>query len=100
VKALLPASGMVSKVTSTMVSDDFPMISHDFPMASAEGENTGEIIEQKSVEAAEKTLSALALLKAGRSQSEVIGEVWGVTGGRAYQKASEELRQIIQESLK
>jgi hypothetical protein len=100
VRDALAASGMVSKVTSTMVSDDFPMISHDFPMTSAEGENAGETIEQKSVEAAEKTLSALALLKEGRSQSEVIGEVWGVTGGRAYQKASEELRQIIQESLK
>ncbi|MGV0976893.1 MAG: hypothetical protein ACOYBO_13285 [Azonexus sp.] len=100
VKSLIPASGMVSKAPSTMVSDDFPMISHGFQMASPEGENSGETIDQKSVEAAEKTLSALALLKAGRSQSEVIAEVWGVTGGRAYQKASEELRQIIQESLK
>jgi hypothetical protein len=100
VRAVLTTSGMVSKAPSAMVSDDFPMISHDFPMASTEGENARETIEQKSVEAEEKTISALALLKAGRSQSEVISEVWGVNGGRAYQKASEELRKIVQESLR
>jgi hypothetical protein len=100
VRALLAASGSPSIAPSTMVSDDFHMVSHDFPMTSREGENTGEIKEKEYVEGEEKAISALSLLKAGRSQSQVIAEVWGVSSGRAYQQASEELRQIVQESLR
>jgi hypothetical protein len=90
---LNPASGSPSIAPSMMVSDDFQM-------ASPEGENTVEVKEKKSVEGEEKALSALALLKAGRSQSQVLAEVWGVSSGRAYQQAAEELRQIVQESLR
>ena len=42
---------------------------------------------------------ALAMLRDGASQSEVIREVWKAKGGRAYQQAAEELRAIVASSL-
>jgi hypothetical protein len=101
VRLALAAAGMASAAPSSSPSAaPSTLISDDFPMASWEGEITGEIKEKKSVEGEEKSLSALSLLKAGRSQSQVIAEVWGVSSGRAYQQAAEELRQIVQEVLR
>jgi hypothetical protein len=94
VKALIPASGMVSKAPSTMVSDDFPM-------ASAEGENAGETIEKISPEA-EEILSLVRELwfVDKKSQSEIIEEVWHQTGGRGYQKAANEFNDMLRLIMK
>ncbi len=94
VRSILPASratsGAASKATSGPLPDEDNMV-------SAEAEEAAEINTFEGVEAGNKASLVRQLLKDGRSQREMIAEIWGVNGGRAYQQAAEELRQIIQE---
>lgn len=100
VRGLLPAGKAASTATSEPLPVDFQMVSHDFPMVSREAENHGEINEKEGVEAGEKAFLARAMLIDGKSQREIIAELWGATSGRAYQQAAEKLRGYIQEMLK
>jgi hypothetical protein len=38
-----------------------------------------------------------AMLRQKASQNEIISALWGASGGRAYQQASEEYREILAE---
>ena len=68
-------------------------------MVSREAENTAEIMDSERVEAGEKRDRVREMVKAGKSQRAIIDELWGATGGRGYQHAADELRQIIQELI-
>ena len=69
-------------------------------MVSGEAEKAAETDVFAAVEAENKAFLARQMLLDGRSQREIIAEIWGATGGRAYQQAADELRQIIQELVK
>ena len=48
------------------------------------------------VEKEEKRVKVIGLIKQGiREKTKIIKEVWGVSGGRAYQKANQELEEIL-----
>jgi len=47
-----------------------------------------------------KALQVSAMLKQRKGQNEIIEAVWGVTGGRAYQEAVQEYREIVAQLLK
>ena len=57
------------------------------------------VAREGAAPASPQAARALAMLRDGASQSEVIREVWKAKGGRAYQQAAEELRAIVASSL-
>jgi hypothetical protein len=94
--SLTDMQNMVSGPASKAASEPLP----ESPwMVSGEAEKAAETSDFEDVEAANKAFLARKRLKEGRSQREVIAELWGANGGRAYQQASEELRKIIQEAI-
>ncbi len=93
---LLPTSGAASIATSGAASGPLPVSPF---MVSREAENTAEIMDSERVEAGEKRDRVREMVKAGKSQRAIIDELWGATGGRGYQHAADELRQIIQELI-
>jgi hypothetical protein len=90
-QVLSPRSNMVSRAASAMVSEPLP---DDFQMASAEAGNPVETRENNSAEAGKDTLVRDLLLQ-GKSQREIIDEIWGQSGGRGYQQAAVELNDIL-----
>lgn len=93
--ALLPNTRSVSRAASMLISDPLPT---DVRSTSWEAENKPETDTGESAEA-DKSIVVRELLRQGKSQREIISEIWGATGGRAYQRASEELRHLIQEMV-
>jgi hypothetical protein len=47
----------------------------------------------------EKAQAIASLLRQRKGQNEIIQELWGVSGGRAYQAALEEYREIVAQLL-
>jgi hypothetical protein len=93
---LLPASKAASQAASAMVSGPLPA---DFQMVSQEAENTAEIKIEESVEVGKDALIRDLLLQ-GKSQREIIAEVYGQSGGRGYQEAARELNDILRRLVK
>jgi hypothetical protein len=111
--SLLPASaassratsGAASRATSGPLPFDEVMVSGPLPpeagkaaeTSKKEGVEAGDIDYFDGVEAAENTArQALVrrMMLDGKSQREMIAEIWGQTGGRGYQEAARELSAI------
>jgi hypothetical protein len=90
---LLPASRAASAPASRAASGPLPETGR---VISVEAEKAAEIDYFEGVEAAGRTETVRQLIKAGKSQREIIAEVWGATSGRAYQEAARELNNILQ----
>ena len=68
-------------------------------MQAREAEKAAEINEKESVEAGKVSLVRDLLLQ-GKSQREIISEIWGQSGGRGYQDAARELNDILRRLVK
>lgn len=84
------------KAASILVSAPLPA---DFPMVSREARNTAETSAEESAEAGKDNLIRDLLLQ-GKSQREIIAEVYGQYGGRGYQEAARELNDILRRLVK
>ena len=109
--ALLPASGAASRATSGPLPNGSGMVSGPLPWevgkaaetSKKEGVEAGKIDYFDGIEAAEDTArKALVrqMMMDGKSQREMIAEIWGQTGGRGYQEAARELSAIQRELIK
>jgi hypothetical protein len=85
-------SKAASKSPSRATSEPLPEV---YVPASREGEKGEEVDPFEGVEAAGLQNNVRRLIKKGKSNSEIIAELWGVTGGNAYKEASKELSAII-----
>jgi hypothetical protein len=62
-------------------------------------EVAGEVIDAPLGSGTGKRQQVRVLVKAGVKSSAIIAEVWGATGGRAYQQAADELTAILAELI-
>ncbi len=88
----MAASGPASKAASGAASEPLPVV---YSPASKKAAKAAEVDPFEGVEAAGLQNSVRQLIKQGKSQREIIAELWGVTGGNAYKEASRELNAII-----
>lgn len=93
VRALIPASGATSRAASGATSEPLP------EYRTATSTEAAEVAESGISYGPEVAESVIRMWKDGMTNTAIISEVFGATGGQKYKDAAKTINQIIREAL-